>query len=461
MSDLLSPSVSTKQTQTLLLAPQLRQGLRLLAMGLPELRTELQKAITENPVLEDVKEDAADEAMPASEEAETPDGGEDAVDELGVAYLEGINRGTVDAEAIDRRERFFGNQVSEESLEEHLLRQVPVSDIDEADFPIVETLIGELDGSGYFRGDLRAIAEVSGESERKLRALLKQISRLDPPGCGATSLAECLEPQLDTIRDEVLRRRVAAILPRLTDLAFMRQVDADVLAALRTLEPRPGRLFQTTQYESDYVHPEIEARPDAEGRWHAHADDRGLPTVRISKKCMDLLEDPKTDEKTRDYLRERLAAARSLIDSVDRRQKTIERITEAILNAQPEFARAGMNALRPLTMQEIGSAVGVHHTTVSRTVRGKYVLTPKGTFELRQFFTSGVAAGDGEVASMTTVLMRLKELVRTESLEHPLSDDVLSRKLKEQGFDVARRTVAKYRMRLGIPPAAKRAVKSQ
>ena len=459
MSDALSPSVSTKQTQTVLLAPQLRQGLRLLAMDLPELRTELLKAISENPVLEDSREESADGTESAPEETETPDGGEDAVDELGVAYLEGVNRGKADAEAIDRRDRFFNNQTSEESLEEHLLRQVPVSDVAEADYPLVETLIGELDGSGYFRGDLRAIAEVSGESEQKLRALLRRISRLDPPGCGATSLAECLEAQLDAIRDDVLRRRVAAILPRLTDLAFMRQADAEVLAALRTLEPRPGRLYQPSQLEPRYVHPEIEAYPDKEGRWRAHADDRGLPTVRISKKYQELLADPQTDEKTRDYVRERLSAARALIDSVDHRQQTIERIAEAILNAQPDFLRSGMSALRPLTMQEIGRQAGVHHTTVSRTVHGKYVATPRGTFELRQFFTSGVVAGDGQVASLTTVLMRLKELVQSESLEHPLSDDALADRLRQQGFDVARRTVAKYRMRLRIPAAAKRAVK--
>lgn len=459
MSDLISPSVSVKPVQTTLLAPQLRQGLKLLALGLPELRAEIQKAVAENPVLEDVKDIAEtmpDEPVP--DEAE-PDGGEDALDELGVAYLEGINRGTVDVGAIDRRDRLFNSQVSEESLDEHLLRQVAVSDIAEADYPLVELLIGELDGNGYFRGNLREIAEVSGEREEKLRQLLKRISRMDPPGCGATSLRECLEPQLDMIRDEVLRRRVAAILPQLTDLAFMRRVDAKVLAALRTLEPRPGRLFRTAWNETNYVCPEVVAVPDANGGWRIRVDDRRLPTVRISKRYMDMLEDPQTDEKTRDYVRERIAAARMLIESVERRQKTIARITEAILLAQPDFLRNGLSALKPLTMQEIGKRVGVHHTTVSRTVRGKYVSTPQGTFELRRFFTSGVVAEDGGVASLATVLLRLKELVRGENLEHPFSDAALSQKLKEQGFEVARRTVAKYRVRLKIPSASKRAVR--
>lgn len=463
MSELLSPSISVKPSQTTLLAPQLRQGLKLLAMGLPELRAELRHAVAENPVLEDERDavgDASDDALEGPDETEEiPDGSEDAVDDLGVAYLEGVNRGMVVAGDSDRRERFFNSQISKESLEEHLLRQAKVSDISESDYPLVETLIGELDGDGYFRGNLRMIAEVSGEREQKLRALLRKISTLDPPGCGATSLRECLEPQLDAIRDDVLRHRVAAVLPHLTDIAFMRRVDAEVLAALRTLEPHPGRNFRQARNVLDYVRPEVKAVPDGRGGWSIHVDTRGLPTFRISKRCMDILENPQTDEKTRAYLRERLASARALMDAIDRRQKTIERIVEAILLAQPEFLHSGMSALRPLTMQEIGERVGVHHTTVSRTVHGKYVSTPRGTFELRQFFSTSVATETGESASLATVLTHLKELVGGEDLGHPLSDAVLSRKLKERGFDVARRTVAKYRLRLGIPSASRRAVK--
>ena len=188
-------------------------------------------------------------------------------------------------------------------------------------------------------------------------------------------------------------------------------------------------------------------------------DDSGLPTIRISKRYLDMLEDPKVDKATRDYVRERLASVRGLIDAVDRRKETIAAITRAIFEAQPSFFRDGMSALRPLTMQQVADRVGVHHTTVSRTVRGKYVATPKGTFELRRFFTSGVSTASGEDASVMTVLHRIRALVESEDVEHPLSDDVLSRKLKALGFSVARRTVSKYRLRLGIPSASKRAVR--
>lgn len=451
----LAPSVSQRQVQAVVLAPQLRHGLRVLAMGRQELRREMLREISENPV---VDEEAPQRAEPAERTDDSEAPGDGAVDELGVAYLEGANRGSADPGAIDRRERFFSNQKSEESLEEHLLSQVKVSDIPERDFPLVEMLIGELDGDGYFRGSLRDIAEVSGESEAKLRALLRRITAFDPPGCGATSLAECLESQLDLIRDEVMRQRVRALLRRLTDISFVRRADRSVIAALRSLNPRPGGAYRRSRYESEFVRPEVRVVPH-EGGVSVEVDDSGLPTIRISQRYLKLLEDPRVDKETKNYVRERLASVRGLIDAVERRKETIAAIVRAIFEAQPGFLASGMNALRPLTMQQIADKVGVHHTTVSRTVRGKYVSTPSGTFELRRFFTSGVSTASGETASVTTVLRRLRELVGGEDVEHPLSDDILSRKLKALGYAVARRTVSKYRMRLGIPSAAKRAVK--
>ena len=451
------PSVSQSQIQTVVLAPQLRQGMKLLAMGIPELRQELLREMSENPVIDDVETGSLSVEEPSDDEADTGDD-EVAVDSLGVAYLEGVNRGASDPEAVERRERFFANQVSEEGLEEHLLKQIPVSDIAEADYELVEMLVGELDADGYFRGSLKEISEVTGADEEKLRGLLTRISYLDPPGCGATTLRECLLPQLDTVRDEVLRHRLREMLNRLEDIAYVRQADPEVLATLRSLNPRPGVAFRPQRFESDYVRPEVHAVETADG-YRAVVDDRGLPTIRISPRYLAMLEDSTVDEETKAYVRERLASVHSLIDAVEHRHETITAIAQAIFDAQPEFFRRGPEALRPLTMQQIADKVGVHHTTVSRTVRGKYTTTPKGTFELRRFFTSGVATEGGEDASVTAVLVRLKELVDGEDLAHPLSDDRLSRRLKEMGYEVARRTVAKYRARLKIPSASKRAVR--
>ena len=460
-------ALQQRQTQTVLLAPQLRQGLRLLAMGTTELRQEILREMSQNPVIDE--SDGGQEetvAAPSVEECEagpeTYEGngmaGENDADFLSVAYMRGFNRDRSSPEAMEARERFFNNQVATESLEAHLLDQLPVADIDEADYPLAEMLIGELDGDGYFRGSLGDMARVSGESEGRLRGLLKKISLLDPPGCGATSLKECLLPQLDSIADRTMRERVRGLLNRLPDLAAVRRAAPDVLAALRSLDPRPGRQFRKAGYECEHVRPEVRAVP-YRGGYRAVVDDRELPTIRISQRCLDLLENPKTDEATKAYVRERLASVQALMDAVEHRQDTIAAITQAIFDAQPGFFRDGMSALKPLTMQQIADKVGVHHTTVSRTVRGKYVATPKGTVELRRFFTSAVETDGGEAASVTTVLLRLREMVNAEDLSAPLSDDLLARRLKSQGYDVARRTVSKYRTRLGIPPAAKRAVR--
>lgn len=450
-------SVSQRQTQSVVLAPQLRHGLKVLAMGRQQLRREMLREISENPVVDD-EVPAQEDIVGGAGEPSDRELGDGAVDDLGIAYLEGVNRGAVDPESIDRRERFFSNQEAVESLEEHLLAQVKVSDIPERDFPLAEMLIGELDGDGYFRGSLRTIAEVSGESEAKLRALLRRITSFDPPGCGATTLAECLEPQLDSIRDDVMRCRVRALLRRLTDVAYVRRADRSVIAALRTLNPRPGGSFRRSRYESEVVRPEVRVSLRGDG-FAVAVDDSDLPTIRISKRHLDMLEDPHVDKATKAYIRERLASVRGLIDAVERRKETIAAIVRAIFDAQPAFFRDGLEALRPLKMQQVADQVGVHRTTVSRTVRGKYVATPRGTFELRRFFTSGVSTASGEDASVAIVLIRLRELVGAEDIAHPLSDDALARRLRDLGYSVARRTVAKYRKRLGIPGAAKRAVR--
>ena len=458
------PLISQKQVQAVILAPQLRQGLRLLAMGMPELRREILKEMSENPVIDDVDDGCENVEAAATREADPSDPadergvGDGAVDVLGVAYLEGANRDMADPETSERRERFFASQVSEESLEEHLLKQIPVSDIDEKDGELVEMLIGELDADGYFRGSLRTIAEVSGTSEAHLRELLAKISYLDPPGCGATSLGECLLPQLDLIADEFLRNRVRGVLGRLNDIPFMKSVDREVVQALRMLNPRPGSAFRNRRYESEYVRPEVKA-VRGPGGYRAVVDAQDMPTIRISKRCLRMLEDPAVDDKTKAYLRERLASVRGLIDAVDKRQETIAAIAQAIFDAQPEFFRGGLDALRPLTMQQVAKKVGVHHATVSRTVRGKYVATPKGVFELRQFFTSGVTTESGDATSMTAVMARLRDVIMAEDVARPLTDDILTQKLREFGYEVARRTVTKYRKRLGIPSATKRAVR--
>ena len=316
-------------------------------------------------------------------------------------------------------------------------------------------LIGELDDDGRFVGSIPDIVMVSGEPEAKIRELLAKIRDLDPPGCGATSLAECLSAQLDAISDAALRNRVAALLGDLEAVAAGKVSDAEALKALRTLDPRPGRNYRRDARGPEYINPEVHAVRCADG-WAAHADARSLPEIRISSKYVAMLSDPSVPKEAKAYIRERIAAAHALIESVERRHDTIESIAQEIFDRQPGFFEKGVKGLRPMTMQEVADALGIHATTVSRTVNGKYASTPRGTIELRRFFLQGVATDSGESVARDGVLDRLRAIVEAEDKSRPLSDERISEMLKGAGFHVARRTVAKYRGLAGIPGASER-----
>ena len=453
--------LSQSQTQKQTLAPQMRQGLKMLAMSLPELRSELLAEMAKNPVIDDVEPTLEKETISAKEseradEERVSDYPEDD-NARDAAYLDGFNRGSsgTDPEAIERRQKFFDNQVREETLEEHLLSQLGSSDIDEKDLPLAEMLIGELNDDGRFDGSLPDIVMVTGETEAKIRAVLAKIREFDPPGCGATTITECLAAQLDKIEDASLRGRVRTLLGRLEDVAAGKAGDAEALKALRTLDPRPGRAFRHDARGTEYVNPEVHVVKCADG-WEARVDARSLPEIRISSKYLTMLEDPNVDHETKSYIRERIAAAKAIVEAVQKRRDTIEAIAQEIVDRQPGFFEKGLKGLKPMTMQEVADKVGVHPTTVSRTVNDKYASTPKGTVELRRFFTQGIVTDSGEEIARDRILDRLKALVDAEDKAHPLSDEKISELLKGEGFPVARRTVAKYRALAGIPGTSER-----
>lgn len=454
-------ALSQTQSQRQILAPQMRQGIRMLAMSLPELRSELIAEMAKNPVIDDIeptleKTTVSERERQLAEDERVSDYPEDD-DIREAAYMDGIARGKngSDPDAMARREKFFENQVREETLEQHLVGQLPASDIEEADYPLAEMLIGELNDDGLFVGSLPDIVMVSGEPESKVRSLLAQIRELDPPGCGATTLAECLSAQLDKIDDPALRARVAQLIGKLEAVAAGQVEDAEALVALRTLDPRPGRAYRHDVRGTEYVNPEVHAVRCADG-WVARVDARSLPEIRISSKYVTMLEDPETTAETKAYIRERIAAANALVDAVAHRRDTIAAIAQEIFDRQPGFFEQGLKGLKPLTMQEVADKLGIHYTTVSRTVNGKYASTPKGVVELRRFFSQGIVTDSGEAVVKDRVLDRLRAMVEAEDKAHPLSDEKLSDMLKGEGFPVARRTVAKYRGLAGIPGTSAR-----
>lgn len=478
----LNHELAAKAAQVASLTPQARMGLRMLAMNLPDLRAELLREMSSNPVIEEVeptlektvvsdRERQDDLALRGSDYPDDGEGFENSFEEGFYRNDDGSSGYSATPEAMDRRRHFLESLTREETLEEHLLSQLSFSDIAEGDRPLAEMLIGDIDGDGMFAGSIPDIMMVTGESEKHIRSVLAKITQLDPLGCGASSARECLLAQLEKLNASAYREDVRKLIENhLADIAAGRTAQITsalgidekryfaALKELRTLDPRPGRGFAYGGRRVEFVNPEVHVKRDGDG-WSADVDDRSLPEIRISRKYLEMLNNPELDRETREYVRSRIAAAEAVRSAVENRQETIRSIAQAIVDAQPDFFREGLKGLKPLTMEAVAKKVGVHPATVSRTVRDKYASTPKGVVELRRFFTSGYTGENGESVSRDTVQEKIRVLIAGEERSRPYSDDRISELLKAEGLSVARRTVAKYRAILGIPGASERKVR--
>lgn len=484
-----SMSQGMVQTQTQTLAPQMRESLKMLQMTSLALAPELRQQMLTNPVIEDVRnpteplissitpdsrtgKSAADSDMeldftPEGAAAENILGSEDGHLDY---FLGNMESASGDEEAASRRQRLFDTQRSTETLQDHLIAQIPFADLDEEDRQLAEIIISNINDTGMFAGSYPDIEMATGADAKKIDAVRRCVLKFDPVGCGWKDPRECLLAQMDRLEDSPWEEEVRKIiLNHLEDLYAHREALiceklkltpeelAQALAAFRTLDPFPGRdkRFVSASDRPEYVRPEVHA-VKKNGRWIAQVDGRDLPEIRISPRFLSMLKDPNVDKESKAYVRERIRAAEALIEAVERRQDTIRAIAQEIVDAQQQFFEKGFSALRPLTMQAVADKVGVHGTTVSRTVRDKYMTTPFGTVELRRMFTSGLETEGGEQVSKTVVQERLKALVAAEDKAHPLSDDRLAELLKREGVEIARRTVAKYRDELDIPSTTKR-----
>lgn len=469
MPQILSGSQQGSQSQSMVLMPRLLRGLDMLAMSLPELRAELNRELETNPIIDDVertleKDTVSQKERESVQEEKSREDDYPEDDSAPDSFYE------ADAEAMDRRQSFLESRTSEETLEEHLLSQIKTSELEENDFQLAEILIGELNDDGYFSGSIPDLMMVTGESREKICEVLSIIKTFDPPGCGSITLEECLLAQIDKLDSSPYKDEVRELLEKklLKDVAEGRIANvekslgmsheryADVLSALRTLDPRPARAYSRSGKGVNYVNPEVHAVKTVDG-WEARVDARSLPEIRISPRYLKMLDDSSIDAETREYIRVKIASVKELIEAIKKREETVTNIAQAIFDAQKEFFEKGLKGLKPLTMQEIAKTVGVHAATVSRTVNDKYVSTPRGTVELRRFFVSGCATSDGGVVSKDAVFNELKAIVDSEDHSKPFSDDKISSLLKAKGYSVARRTVAKYRTVLGIPGASERA----
>jgi len=366
----------------------------------------------------------------------------------------------------ERRQYMFDSLVADTSLQEVLMEQVRMSDLDEQDQKLAELLVGNIDDYGYLAVSLDELAATTGVTQDRLAEILTVVQSFHPPGVGARDLRECLLLQLDRQQrqacleyrmvrdcmDAVGRRRIPEISRKLN--ATLDEVQ-EAFQRLAHLDPRPGRAFLPDR--NQYVVPEVFVQPEGNSFTVSTSEDH-IPRLRISNLYKDLMAQSNSSTEVRDYIRDKIRAGKFLIKSLHQRQQTILNIAKEIVNRQQEFMAGGVAHLKPLTMVQVAEVVGVHETTVSRAVSGKYMQTPQGIFEMKYFFTSGLQSASGQDVSNTSVKDMLAELIRSEDTTKPLSDEELVKLIAVQGVKIARRTVAKYRGGLNILPSHLRRV---
>jgi RNA polymerase sigma-54 factor len=336
-----------------------------------------------------------------------------------------------------------------------------MADLSDEDRQIGEMIIGSIDNNGYLTTSLTELAESTPYSEEHLHSVLLIIQDFHPTGIGCSNLQECLMLQLERMKkaDSLAAKIVQNHLDKLAAhnlqaiakaLKTSREEVEKAAELIHTLDPQPGRAF--TEEVAAYVNPEVVVRK-VDGKYVIILNDSQLPHLRISRHYRKLMQNPDTPKKVKEYIRDRLRASTFLIKSIDQRQKTIYKIAEEIVRVQKDFLDKGVSHLRPLTMAAVADAVGVHETTVSRTVNQKYMRTPVGTYEMKYFFTTAITTEDGSTISNKSVKDMISTMVANEDPAKPLSDQAIMEKLAENGIKVARRTVAKYRIMLKIPPS--------
>lgn len=458
------------QTQKLAIGPQMQQSLQILQAPTLELRQIIQQEIEINPVLElEAPEVSLEDAVP--DDPDDRDSGErDELDMLSQmdeewreywaqSRMQNSNRSAEDQE---RWQFLMDSIVAPTTLQEHLVSQLRTAEIDDANLvENVEFLIGSLDDRGFLNSSVEDMSLQHGIPIDDLHAAKAVLMSFDPVGVGSDDLRECLLIQLERLgkKHSLAHRLVDQHLEDLANKRYpilarklgvpLEQVSraADFIS---TLDPRPASRFNPSS--NSYVSPDIIVEKQG-GEWVPVMNNDDLPHLRLSNAYKDLLSQASSSGEVRNYIRDKIRSGKFLIRSIHQRQQTIHKIATQILAHQKEFLDKGTSFLRPLNMAQVAEEVGVHETTVSRAISGKYMATPHGVYELKFFFSHGVKTDSGEDLSNTSVKNAIADLIKTESKAKPLSDDKLAKLLDKQGIKVARRTVAKYREALGILPS--------
>ena len=494
----LSAKLELRQGQQLVMTPQLQQAIRLLQLSNYELAEFVDGELERNPLLE--RDEPAplakspEEQMPvnsaeASEEnwldlrqpVQDPSGGLDT--DFGNVFQDGgtgepvasgpLMQNGLGWAGVSQRMNNGGDE--ENNLEAYVANEISLRDHLGAQLPLVlsepvERLIGQylidlVDDAGYLQADLDGLAVKLGAPLKVVEGVLAKVQTFDPTGVFARSLSECLALQLkDQNRYDPLMARLLANLDLLANrnlAALKRAVDvdmdelADMIQEIKRLNPKPGLKFGSVQMQP--VVPDVIVRAASDGGWHVELNSDTLPRVLVNRTYYTRVTQSASTDKDKGYLLECLQTANWLVKSLDQRARTILRVAEQIVRQQDAFFTHGVQHLRPLNLKTVADAISMHESTVSRVTSNKYVATPRGIFELKYFFTSSIASSDdGEAHSSEAVRFRIRQMIDGERTEDVLSDDKLVEKLKTDGIDIARRTVAKYREAMRIPSSVQR-----
>jgi RNA polymerase sigma-54 factor len=468
----LRQKLELRQGQSLVMTPQLQQAIKLLQMSNLEVQAFVESELERNPLLERHEAsddpppvpgaDGASEAASRHNDAQLSDAAPTAEKLPTIAAERPADSGWTALRTGGTGSEEFNLEsqlTNEATLAEHLTNQLNLAIVDPARRLIGAHLIGLLDEAGYLTGDLESAAETLGTTLAEVEKVLVVLQGFDPTGVFARSLSECLALQL--IERDRLDPAMAALLANLElagkhDWTRLRQICAvdmedlkAMLGELRKLDPKPGHAFGAVLAQP--VVPDVIVRLARDGTWAIELNSETLPRVLVNNRYYSQVSRNAKRDEDQVFLSECYANANWLIKSLDQRARTILSVSREIVRQQDGFLVHGVQALRPLNLRTVAEAIGVHESTVSRVTANKYMATPRGTFEMRYFFTASIAAAQGgEAHSAEAVRQQIKELINAETAESVLSDDAIVERLRAVGIEIARRTVTKYRESLGL-----------
>ncbi len=485
----LSFGMETRQLQTQKLAPKMIQSMEILQLPVLALQERVEQEMNENPMLEVDEEENPSEPDQEEEDPNRPTESEtelvvkdDQSNEEDFERLANMDNDLPETfddfrtssnrtqEAQDRQHDLMANALERpESLNDYLLHQLAEMEIDTHVEEIAERIISTLDArnGGYFKTSLRDLLPAEHTEEDLLRAeeALAIVQSLDPPGIAARNLSECLMNQLSPDVDHYDDLKVL-IESHLDDLAENRlpliekktgiSIERIQIAKeeFHHLNPKPGAAFLETHVP--IVSPDVILDQDSDGNYVVTLEDDRIPSLRISDYYRQRLSDPNATQEEKDFIRRKIESANWLIEAIQQRRSTVKKVAQAIVEYQRKFLDEGPEHIEPLKMQQIADVVGVHVTTISRAVDDKWIQTPRGIFPLKRFFVHGTRSEDGEDVAWETIRLKLTEIIENEDKQKPLSDDDLVKELAKIGLTVARRTITKYRKKLGIPSSRQR-----